>query len=86
MIDTVTGAYVLTWPIIIHRKFMPEIRGRTYAIKVKAVIVSRGEQDVQWLNASLINRWCGPLLQVRQQRVLPAQYLHFTDQNAITTN
>lgn len=43
MIDTVTGAYVLTWPIIIHRKFMPEIRDRTYAIKVKAVLVSRGE-------------------------------------------
>jgi hypothetical protein len=68
MTDIVTGAYVLTWPIIIHSKFIPEIRHRTYAIMVKAVLVSRGEQDVQWLNAGLINRWCGPLLQVGQQK------------------
>jgi len=40
MTDTVTRAYVLTWPRIIHRKFTPEIRDRTYAIKVKAVLVS----------------------------------------------
>lgn len=67
MTDIVTGAYVLTWPIIIHSKFIPEIRRRTYAIMVKAVLVSR-EQDVQCLNACLINRWCGPLLQVGQQK------------------
>jgi hypothetical protein len=29
--------------MIIHRKFMPEIRDRTYAIKVKAVLFSREE-------------------------------------------
>ena len=43
MLDIVTGAYVLTWAIMIHPKFMPEIRDRTYVIKVKAVFVSRGE-------------------------------------------